>query len=120
GKDDKFTTQVYIDLAFIEKEAGNFKEAEKYYLLAVESSRATGRIYSISSAYDNLIDMYTETENYPEALHYALLAVDLTNEHLQKDFKIKAMYGLRLAKIYLGLNEVNQAKKYLEQAEDIL
>ncbi len=120
GKDDKFTTQVYIDLAFIEKEAGNFKEAEKYYLLAVESSRAIGRIYSISSAYDSLIDMYTETENYPEALHYALLAWDLSNEHLQNDFKIKAMYGLRLAKIYLGLNKLDEAEKHLNRAEDIL
>lgn len=120
GKDDKFTTQVYIDLAFIEKEAGNFKEAEKYYLLAVDSSRATGRIYSISSAYDSLIDMYTETENYSEALYYAEQSEDLINKHLENDFKVKAISGLRLAKIYLGLNELNQAKNHLDRAEDIL
>lgn len=120
GKEDKFTTQVYIDRAIIEQESGNFSEAEKYYLLSYEAAKATGRVYSIASSYDSLTDMYLQTKDYQKALHYALLSMELNNEHLDEDYKVKAMGNLQLAKIYLELGELANAKKHLNQAEKTL
>lgn len=120
GKDDKFTTQVYIDKAYIEQAAGDFTKAEKYYLLAAESGMATQRIYSIDAAYTSLISMYLKIENYEEALKYGLLSWELTEEHLQNDYLIKAQLGLQLVRIYLGLNQLDHAKAFLKRAEEVL
>lgn len=120
GKNDKFTTQAFIDKAYVEENAGEYDEAEKYYLLAVQSAEATQRIYSIQSAYNHLTSMYLNQKEYQKALPYALLTLDLSNVHLAEDYKIKAIENLTLAKVYLGLNELDNAKKHLQQAEKTL
>lgn len=120
GKDDKFTTQVYLDLAVIEEMAGELDEAEKYCLLAVESAQATGRVYSISSAYNRITKIHLKNKNFEKALHYALLDYELINQHLDDDFKIEALRCLELSEIYVGLNKLQEAKDYLKKAEEIL
>lgn len=120
GKDDKFTTQVYLDFAVIEEMAGKLEEAEYYCLLAVESAQASGRIYSISSAYDRITKIHVKNKNFEKALHYALLDYELINQHLDDDFKIKAISCLELSEIYLGLNQLPEAIQFLEKTEEIL
>lgn len=120
GKDDKFTTQAFIDKASVEEAAGNLSEAEKYYLLAVESAEATQRIYSMQSAYQHLASMYLQAKDYQKALPYALLSWQSFNDHLDEDYKAKAMENIQLAKIYVGLDDLTKAKEHLKQAEKII
>ena len=120
GINDKFTTQALIDKAFVEYKAGNFETSKKHYLMSVEAAEATGRVYSISSSYTALTNMFIDSKNYDEALHYALLDWDLINEHFAQEVKNKAKRALRLSEIYLGLKNIEQAENFLSIAENII
>lgn len=120
GENDKFTTQAYIDKAYVEERAKNYKEAEKYFLLAVSSSEAIGRVYSILSAYTNLTTMYLQIEDYDKALHYAQLAHELQAKSLDNDAKIFAIDALKLVRAHLGLGNIAEAERHLAEAKRIL
>lgn len=120
GINDKFTTQALIDKAFVEYKADDFEEAEKHYLMAVESAKATGRIYSILSTYIALTDMYLDADQFEKALHYAMLNWNLNNEHLAQETKNKVSNSIKLSEIYLGLNNIQEAEHYLNLAENII
>jgi len=81
-------------LGYVYENQGKFKEAEKYYLLAIEKGDVT--------AMYNLGVLYTNQEKFKEAEKYYLLAIEKGH--------VSAMYNLGL--LYTNQGKIEEAEKY--------
>src|SRR5690554_2796922 len=106
GHNHTFTTQVFIDKAYVEHLAGDFDEAEKYFLAAVSAGEETGRLYSKLSAYASLTAMYLENEDYEKALYYSKKALLLKEREQSTGYTLNAVLYLYKVKSYLGLGDL--------------
>ncbi|TYB75901.1 CHAT domain-containing protein [Bizionia myxarmorum] len=120
GEDDKFTSQVFNDKAFVEMNANSYIEAEKYLLRSVKASENINRVYSKMAAYAMLNEMFSEINQFDRALLYAKKHKELINLHLKTDYKIKTINNTCLTRAYIGLKELDSAKMVLQEIKESL
>ncbi len=120
GEDNKFTVQAFNDKAHVEMQAKNYKQAQGYLMRAVTAAENTGRVYSKLSAYQKLVELYFESENYDKALEAAKVYYNLNEAALAGDYMSKANAQLMLARGYMGTQFLDSAQVHIKEAKKVL
>src|SRR4030095_78860 len=107
---------------------GDYPQALRSFQEALKSAENTGSFLSISSVYDNILQVYTEIGDYEHALYYEKKAKSITELHWKPSFnRVNNLDTVRhyisilngLAQIYEKFNYLDSALKYLQLVNDI-
>lgn len=68
-----------LNLGVMSQKTGNYKQAESYLLEALELNEETGSLYTLSSNYDILANVYTDLNDFEKAYQYSRLYQNLND-----------------------------------------
>ena len=115
--DARGLTSSLINLASMYVYAGNAAQAEDYALEAIENERTIGRPDKLAMAYGKACDVYHALGRDTTALHYADLAVALSEEQL--DRPVQAVRRSQRAYPLEALGRYDEALQELKWAETV-
>lgn len=115
--DARGLTSSLINLASMYVYAGNAAQAEGYALEAIENERTIGRPDKLAMAYGKACDVYHALGRDTTALHYADLAVALSEEQL--DRPVQAVRRSQRAYPLEALGRYDEALQELKWAETV-
>lgn len=104
----------YNNIAVIEKNAGDFKEAENTFLKALKWVSKTKNKTKIAMIHNNLANLYKDMGNYKKALVHSLLSRDMRKNFLDENGLAASLNNV--GSIYLKLNEPDSAEVNLLNA----
>ncbi|WP_188439300.1 tetratricopeptide repeat protein [Planktosalinus lacus] len=68
-----------LNLGVMSQKTGNYRQAESYLLEALELNKETGSLYTLSSNYDILANVYTDLNDFENAYQYSRLYQNLND-----------------------------------------
>ena len=116
-KDYDGLAKFYNNLGIIYKKEHNFKSADSIFRVGLAFSKKNNLTRDISDVLYNLVELLSDMENYIEANKYVFELYEMV-----KDLKDKSwlkQVDLKLATISFHLNKINDAEKFVREAESI-
>ena len=122
-KNEQYNTRkaMYESMGFAQAFSGNYPEAIRYFKTSValgkEAERAIGQpIKGMEENYSLIGAYFFKLEEPDSALHYLQKGRAIARDSSRSRIRGRAMVLRISGEIYLGLNELNQAKEYLSEA----
>lgn len=91
---------------------GVFELAQNYYLMAARQYESIGDNVGLAQIYNNIGEVYKKMGEYEKALEFLLTATELEKD----DPNIRAITLYNIAELYIFLNDLPQAMRYVEQS----
>lgn len=106
---------IHVDLGYLHNEWGEYSEAEKNCLQAIEILKALGNNYALGNAYCNFAGVMESTGMVDNAVQYYKLSIKISSEI--KNFGCTAYAALRLGMVYQKQNNIGEAEKRFLEAD---
>ena len=91
---------------------GDYKSAMDYYQLAIRQTNDYDNIYIKARLYNNLAGLFNKTGARDSCIHYALMSLDLCQQHNFGDYASYA--GGILSRVYESEHKPDSALKYMK------
>lgn len=106
---------IHVDLGYLHNEWGEYSEAGKNCLQAIEILKALGNNYALGNAYCNFAGVMESTGMVDNAVRYYELSIKISSEI--KNFGCTAYAALRLGMVHQKQNNLGEAKKRFLEAD---
>jgi len=114
--DNKGVQGIYWLIARTSNDLGDYPDAVKYNLLAINTSKAVGdSTLKLCSIYHNMATTYINMEDYRQALPYSLKAMAIAKRYKNHDYISTVAFAL--AAIYTRINKFELALPHLNQMQ---
>lgn len=94
---------------------GVYEFAQNYYLLAARQYETINDSIGLGQTYNNLGEVYKRTGDYKKSLEYLNYSLILK----KNDFATRAITLYNVAELYIALNDLQQASRYIDESLSI-
>ncbi len=119
-ENNKKVAEVYCNVGVNFEERGLMEQGMYYYLEALKIYEKIDDKEGIVAALSNLSFVYRYQDNFTKAIDALEKANSIEKEYLSKSLQKEHYYFVNIADVYIKMNQLEDAMKYLVQGENIL
>ncbi len=118
NKEDEFFPVIYNRMGLCKYYSGQYKEAEQFYLQAIDWSKKVGDSFEMTRPLNNIALLYVEVyEDYATAKAYFNEGLKIASEQDYPEAEI--LFSVNLAEDYMEIGEYDVAIEYLNKVHSV-